>query len=90
MLLLQNVQPVELAVLVLSAVLGVVALAGALEGWFCRDLRSYERLFFGLCALAAIHPNMAISCAAIVGIAAAVLYFKKTGCAPAAEVCARV
>ena len=90
MLLLQNVQPVELAVLVLSAVLGVVALAGALEGWFCRDLRSYERVFFGLCALAAIHPNMAISCAAIVGIAAAVLYFKKTGCAPAAEVCARV
>ena len=90
MLLLQNVQPVELAVLVLSAVLGVVALAGALEGWFCRDLRSYERVFFGLCALAAIHPNMAISCAAIVGIAAAVLYFKKTDCAPAAEVCARV
>ena len=90
MLLLQNVQPVELAVLVLSAVLGVVALAGALEGWFCRDLRSYERVFFGLCALAAIHPNMAISCAAIVGIVAAVLYFKKTDCAPAAEVCARV
>ena len=90
MLLLQDVQPVELAVLVLSAVLGVVALAGALEGWFCRDLRSYERVFFGLCALAAIHPNMAISCAAIVGIVAAVLYFKKTDCAPAAEVCARV
>ena len=78
MLLLQDVQPVELAILVVSAVLGVVALAGAFEGWFYRNLRKWERVVFGLVAIVAIHYNILASVAAIAGILLMILYFRKT------------
>lgn len=78
MLLLQDVQPVELAILVVSAVLGVIALAGAFEGWFYRNLRKWERVVFGLTAIVAIHYNILASVAAIAGIVILILYFRKT------------
>lgn len=78
MLLLQDVQPVELAVLVVSAVLGVIALAGAFEGWYYRNLRKWERVAFGMIAIIAIHYNILASVAAIVGIVLFILYFRKT------------
>ena len=78
MLLLHNVEVVELVVLVISAVLGVVALAGSFEGWFYRDLKNYERVVFGVIALLSIHHDFWISIAAIVGIAQMIVYFKKS------------
>ncbi|MDO4562051.1 MAG: TRAP transporter permease [bacterium] len=78
MLLLQNVEIVELVVLVVSAVLGVIALAGSFEGWFYRDLKSYERVLFGIIALLSIHHDFWISIVSIAGIAVLVVYFKKS------------
>lgn len=78
MLLLQNIEIVELTVLVLSALLGVVVLAGTFEGWFFRSLKTYERVAVGVFALAAIHPHFLLSIIAIVTISIAMVYFKKT------------
>ncbi|MDO5116684.1 MAG: TRAP transporter permease [Synergistaceae bacterium] len=76
MLLMQNVEPVELTVLVLSAVFGVIGLAGAFEGWFYRDLKPYERVLFGALALAAIHPDFMMSVVSIVGLVLLAAYFR--------------
>lgn len=78
MLLLQNVQIVELVVLVASAVLGVITLACAFEGWFKRDLAIYERAIVGVLAFVAIYPDFWISIVAMVGIILSMLYFGKT------------
>ncbi|WP_281678866.1 TRAP transporter permease [Synergistes jonesii] len=77
-LLLQNVEPVDLAVLTVSALLGVVALAGSFEGWFYRDMKPYERIVFGVLALASIHHDFTVSVVSIIGIAIVILYLKKT------------
>ena len=78
MLLLQNVEPVELCILVVSAVLGVITLAGSFEGWFYRDLKVYERVVFGLFALLAIYHGFWISVVATCVIVILMFYFKKT------------
>ncbi|MEG1825480.1 MAG: TRAP transporter permease [Cloacibacillus sp.] len=78
MLLLQNVEPVELCILVVSAVLGVITLAGSFEGWFYRDLKIYERVVFGLFALLAIYHGFWISVVATCVIVILMFYFKKT------------
>lgn len=78
MLLLQNVEPVMLSVLVISALMGIVVLAGAFEGWMYRDLKRYERAVVFVAALAAIHPDMILSVVATVVIIAAIIFFKKT------------
>lgn len=78
MLLLQHVEFVELAILTISAGLGVVILAGTFEGWFYRDLKMYERIIIGAAAVAAIHHDMIISIVATVVIILAMVYFKKT------------
>ncbi|MEG2183639.1 MAG: TRAP transporter permease [Cloacibacillus sp.] len=78
MLLLQNVEPVELCILVVSAVLGVITLAGSFEGWFYRDLKIYERVAFGLFALLAIYHGFWISVVATCVIVILMFYFKKT------------
>ena len=78
MLLLQNVEPVELCILVLSASLGVITLAGSFEGWFFRDLRLVERVIFGVFALIAIHHGFWISVIGIVAILILMFYFHKT------------
>lgn len=78
MILMQNIVPYEFAILVISAVAGVVVLAGALEGWIYRGLNLYERCALGGTALAAIHHNLAVSVVSTVLIAAMLLYFKRT------------
>lgn len=78
MLLLQNVKPVELAVLAVSALLGVVALAGSFEGWFFRTLKAYERVVFGIVALASIHHNFFVSLVSIVVLLVLMFYFRGT------------
>ena len=78
MILMQNIVPYEFAILVISAVAGVVVLAGALEGWIYRGLKLYERCALGGTALAAIHHNLAVSVVSTVLIAAMLLYFKRT------------
>ena len=77
MLLMQNVEPIELCVLVISAIFGVVSMAGAFEGWFFRSLRVYERAAFGICALLAIYHDFWVSIAAAAALAAFMFYFKK-------------
>lgn len=78
MLLLQNVQPVQLAVLTVSALLGVVSLAGSFEGWFFRTLKVYERAVFGVVALAAIHHSFTVSLVSIAILLVLMFYFRAT------------
>jgi TRAP transporter 4TM/12TM fusion protein len=78
MILLQNVVLYELVILVVSATLGVVVLAGAFEGWFYRTLKVYERLVMSICALAAIHHSMMLSLIGTAGIILAILYLRQT------------
>ncbi|MCD8162109.1 MAG: TRAP transporter permease, partial [Synergistaceae bacterium] len=63
MLLLQNVEIVDLTVLVVSALFGVITLAGSFEGWFFRDLKAYERVVFSILALLSIYHDFWISVA---------------------------
>jgi TRAP-type uncharacterized transport system fused permease subunit len=79
MLLLQNVILFDLAVLTVSAFLGVVALAAALEGWAFRMLRHWERLIIGVAALTAIHHDIKLSIASSIFLLGALVYFVKTG-----------
>ena len=78
MLLLVNVVPYELFILVVSALLGVIILAGALEGWMYRPINMYERVLLALAALGAIHHNMLLSVGATLVIIAMMIYLKKT------------
>jgi len=78
MLLLQKVVLWELAVLVISALLGVMLLAAALEGWMFRDLKGYERAVVGTCALIAIHHNIVVSICAVLALLLVLCYFYKT------------
>ncbi len=78
MLLMQNIIPHELFILVISALLGVIVLAGAIEGWMFRFLNKFERVVLGVSALVAIHHNMALSLGATVAIILLMLYLKKT------------
>lgn len=76
MLLLQNVEIVELVVLVVSALMGVVSLAGAFEGWFFRNLKPVERVVFGIIALLSIHHSFWLSIFSIAGLVLLMLFFR--------------
>lgn len=78
MLLLQNIVYWELAVLVISAFLGVMMLAGALEGWLFRDLKAYERIIVGVASVAAIHNDITVSICSIIVLLVSSYYFYKT------------
>ncbi|MDO5562995.1 MAG: TRAP transporter fused permease subunit, partial [Synergistaceae bacterium] len=78
MLLLLNFEPYSFAVLFASAVIGIVALAGALEGWFARNLNIAERVLFGASALVAIMPSIMYSLVSMLVIAILSLYFIRT------------
>jgi len=83
MLLLQKVVLWELAILVISALLGVMMLAAAFEGWMFRSLRRYERAIIGVCAIAAIYHNVIISiCAVFVLLIASGYFYKTQKCIP--------
>jgi TRAP transporter 4TM/12TM fusion protein len=78
MLLAQNIVPLELAILTVSAIFGVVSLAGAFEGWLFRALKPWERLVMGCAAITAIHHDMKLSVISSLLLACAMIFFKKT------------
>jgi len=78
MLLLQNVVYWELAVLVVSAFMGVMMLAAALEGWCFRNLMLPERIVVGAVAVTAIHYNISASICSITVLLAAAFIFNRT------------
>jgi len=78
MILMQGVVYHELAILVISALLGVVSLAGSFEGWMYRELKPHERALFMIVALAAIHPDLILSVAATAALGAFLVYAKAT------------
>ena len=78
MILLHEVIAYELLILVISATLGVVTLAGAFEGWFYRTLNIPERLVMSVCALVAIHHSMLFSLIGTGGIILMLLYLRQT------------
>ncbi|MCL1940799.1 MAG: TRAP transporter permease [Synergistaceae bacterium] len=78
MLLLENVAMFDLTILIVSALLGVMALAGGLEGWLFRNLKLWERVILGAVALVAIYHDIQFSIGASVFIVGACVFFKKT------------
>lgn len=78
MLLLQNVEIFDLSVLVISALMGVTAMAGAFEGWLLRDLKLPERALLIAAALCAIYHDVLVSIFAVAVLFALALYFWKT------------
>ncbi len=78
MILMQNVVAHELAIIIVSAVLGVISLAGSLEGWMFRDLGKGERVLFMLFAILAIHPSVVLSLASTSALIVFLIYAKKT------------
>ncbi|MCL1874975.1 MAG: TRAP transporter permease [Synergistaceae bacterium] len=78
MLLLQNVALFDLTILIVSALLGVMAMAGGLEGWLFRNLKVWERIILACVALVAIYHDIQLSIGASVVIIAACFFFKKT------------
>lgn len=78
MILMQDVVYYELAVIVISALIGIVSLASAFEGWMFRDLHKPERIVFFIFALMAIHPNITLSVVSTVALIAFFLYTKRS------------
>lgn len=83
MLLLHNAEIAPLSVMIISALFGVVSLAGALEGWLFRPLKKYERAVVAVVSLAAITPGISISVASTAALAVFMLFLKKTSAVPA-------
>ncbi len=78
MLLLEGVVMWELAIIFISALLGIIALASTIDGWFYRMLNPVERLVLLPCALAAIHPDLILSVASTALIIVMIGYFRMT------------
>ncbi len=68
MVLLEQVQAPMLALIVSAGLMGILALAGSLQGWMWKDLSAPSRLFMVIPALAAFLPNPAIKAASLVTI----------------------
>lgn len=78
MVLLQNPSLLHLAVLVGSSFLGIVSLAGSLEGWMFRELRPFERLVMLPLAIATFMPQVLVNLVAGGLLLAALFIMKKT------------
>ena len=78
MFLLMNVTAFGLTVGIVSALVGIWTLAGALEGWLERKLWWWERIIMACAAFFAIHYDLTYSIAATVFIVLAFIYFRKT------------
>lgn len=78
MILMQGVVFYELAIIVVSAMLGVISLAGAFEGWMNRDLKKIERILFFIFAFLAIHPHIMLSIVATIILLLLFVYTKMT------------
>lgn len=78
MILMQNVVPYELVIIVVSALIGVISLAGAFEGWMFKDIKPAERVIFFVFAIAAIHPDIILSVVSTAVLIAFMAYAKMT------------
>jgi TRAP transporter 4TM/12TM fusion protein len=76
MILLQNIVPHEFAIIFISAFLGIISLAGAVEGWMFRDLKKPEQAIFMVFALLAIHPNIVLSIVSTAALIAFMVFMK--------------
>lgn len=78
MVLLQNPSLVHLAILVGSSLLGIVSIAGSLEGWMFRDLKPVERLTLLPLAIATFMPQVMVNLVSGVLLIGALFLLKKT------------
>ena len=78
MVLLQNPNPLHLAILVGSSLLGIVCLAGSLEGWMYRDLNLAERALVLPLAIATFMPQVMVNLVAGALLVAGLVVLKKT------------
>ncbi|NLI95390.1 MAG: TRAP transporter permease [Synergistaceae bacterium] len=78
MILLQNPNFLHLAILAGSSLIGILALAGALEGWMFRSLQTWERAILVPLAVATFMPQVSVNL--VSGALLAVMFFilKKT------------
>ncbi|GAB7389124.1 TRAP transporter permease [Bacillaceae bacterium] len=59
----------EVTVAVVTAVIGVIALAAGLEGWFGKPLKKWEQFIVSVSSLLLIFPNIMASLIGLVGVA---------------------
>jgi TRAP transporter 4TM/12TM fusion protein len=78
MILLEKIQPLDLVLVFVAATLGIVILAGALEGWMFREIRPPERAAAALLAAAAFFPHDLPKMIAVAGILLLLVYFRRT------------
>lgn len=78
MVLLQNPNPLHLAILVGSSLLGIVCLAGSLEGWMYRDLGIAERVLILPLAIATFMPQVMVNLVAGILLVAGLFVLNKT------------
>jgi len=78
MILLEGVQSLDLVLVFVAATLGIVILAGALEGWMFRGIRLPERAAAVLLAAAAFFPHDLPKMIAVAGIVLLLVYFRRT------------
>jgi TRAP transporter 4TM/12TM fusion protein len=78
MLLVQDIELKELAILTISAVLGVIFLAVSLEGWLFRPLVPWERLVIGIVSIVSIHHDILLSVVSSLILLIAAVFLKKT------------
>ncbi len=78
MVLLQNPNLVHLAILVGSSILGIMSLAGSLEGWMFRDMKPLERLILLPLAIATFMPQVTVNLVAGALLIAVLFLLKKT------------
>ena len=78
MVLLQNPSLLHLAILVGSSLLGIVSIAGSLEGWMFRDLKPLERLILLPLAIATFMPQVMVNLVSGVLLIAALFLLKRT------------
>jgi len=78
MVLLQNPNFVHLAILVGSSILGIMSLAGSLEGWMFRDMKPIERLILLPLAIATFMPQVTVNLVAGALLIAMLFLLKRT------------
>jgi TRAP-type uncharacterized transport system fused permease subunit len=78
MILLQNPSFLHLAVLVGSSLLGIISLAGSMEGWMFRDLKPVERIILLPLAIATFMPQVMVNLVSGVLLIAALFLLKRT------------
>jgi TRAP-type uncharacterized transport system fused permease subunit len=73
-ILLEQAQPLALALIIVAALAGIIALAGALQGWLVKNLAPWMRGLLIVPGLAAFLPNSTIKLASLAMIAVLVAW----------------